>query len=520
MSDFIVPFESNFQVPSTAVDTSVIATRAYVDATFQNLDWKNSVRAISAAALPAYTRVGNVITANANGALAAVNGITLLANNRLALKDGAAGADNGLYSVTQVGTGSLPFILTRATDADSSAKFTARLAFEVEEGTNAGLWHCTNTGTITLNTTSITLAQFSGGASLGTDVADIQPVGTANVLGASASAAPINHAHKFAISGQTTGDIIYFDGTNWVRLAKDTNGKYLTLSSGFPAWATVPTTDLTADFSWSGASGKSFYVGLWNGNTAINAYSSTLSLGSGSVNVVFDQSANIDWTAISNQNKHVTFESRGTAAGAYSYFGHYSGGYVKFQDSGVGTSAQLLGAGSVSVSSNGGASLSLYGSFTLQGGQSSSISTYGTAKTLTIDTTGGTYLYKSSTLVADFGVTSPTALTMATGTKLTLDSGTATGSGLAVTLNKQVGVITTEALTTGAQTSDTYTVTNSLVSSSSRIFCQPMKGSNTVPYALLNVTPGTGSFTIQIYNLYPAGGGALNGTVVFSFKIL
>ena len=68
-----VPFEEHYQVPASAIDTGTIATRAYVDSTLQNLDWKNSVKAISAAALAAYTRVGNVITANANGALAAVN---------------------------------------------------------------------------------------------------------------------------------------------------------------------------------------------------------------------------------------------------------------------------------------------------------------------------------------------------------------------------------------------------------------------------------------------------------------
>lgn len=189
-----VPFEEHYQVPASAIDTDTIATREYVDATLQNLDWKNSVKAITAAALAAYTRVGNVITANANGALAAVNGITLSADDRMALKDGAAGADNGIYSVTQVGSADTPFILTRTTDADSSDKFTARLAFEVEQGTNAGLWHCTNTGTITLNTTSITIAQLSGGASLTTDVADIQPLGT-RTLGNASTAAPANHIH-------------------------------------------------------------------------------------------------------------------------------------------------------------------------------------------------------------------------------------------------------------------------------------------------------------------------------------
>ncbi len=40
-----------------------------------------------------------------------------------------------------------------------------------------------------------------------------------------------------ALGSDAAGDVMYYDGTNWVRLAKGTNGQVLTLSSGVPAWA-------------------------------------------------------------------------------------------------------------------------------------------------------------------------------------------------------------------------------------------------------------------------------------------
>lgn len=140
------------------------ATKAYVDATATGLDIKASVRAATAAALPSYNRSGNVITATANGALAAVDGVTLVLNDRLLLKNGAAGADNGIYTVTQVGNGGAPFILTRATDADSSAEVTSGMFCFVEEGSTLADtgWVLTTNNPITLNTTALTFTQFSG----------------------------------------------------------------------------------------------------------------------------------------------------------------------------------------------------------------------------------------------------------------------------------------------------------------------------------------------------------------------
>ena len=130
--------------------------------------------------------------------------------------------------------------------------------------------------------------------------------------------------------------------------------------------------------------------------------------------------------------------------------------------------------------------------------------------------TSGVHLQSSGT---DILVTTSTGATVSTGKKLTLDSGTATGSGLAATCSKQVCVITTEALTTNAGVSETYTITNSLVTTASRPFCQGMGGTNTTPFDIQRAVPGSGSYTVKIFNS-DNGSTALNGTVVFSCLIL
>jgi hypothetical protein len=115
------------------------------------------------AALAAYTRVANVITANGNGIMADVDGVTPVAGNRMLLKDGAAGADNGIYTVTDIGTAGTPFVLTRATDADASAEVTAGMFTVVDQGTanaDTGFVLTTN-DPITLNVDALTFSRFA-----------------------------------------------------------------------------------------------------------------------------------------------------------------------------------------------------------------------------------------------------------------------------------------------------------------------------------------------------------------------
>lgn len=118
-----------------------------------------TVRAATTTTLASNAYASGVLTASANGALGAIDGVTLVAGERLLVKDEASGLKNGVYVVTQVGDGSTPYILTRADDFSTWDEIVGRSVY-VEEGTANGdrLFFSTADAGGTLGTTSITYA--------------------------------------------------------------------------------------------------------------------------------------------------------------------------------------------------------------------------------------------------------------------------------------------------------------------------------------------------------------------------
>jgi hypothetical protein len=144
-----------------------LARKSYVDAVASGLQPKASVNAVTAVALPAYTRVVNVITANANGALPVIDGVTLntTTKKRLLVKNGAAGEDNGIYDVTSLGDSTHPWVLTRSADADNSpaGEVSSGMYCFAIEGSQNGLkgWVLVTPDPITINVTSLSFSQLS-----------------------------------------------------------------------------------------------------------------------------------------------------------------------------------------------------------------------------------------------------------------------------------------------------------------------------------------------------------------------
>lgn len=125
------------------------ATKNYVDTQGQliaaGIDSKPSVRIAT--------------TANDTlSGLAARDGVTPIAGDRVLAKNQTTGSANGVYIAASGAW-------TRATDADATGEITPGATWYVEEGTiNGGSrWKVTNTGTITLGTTAITIVQDAGG---------------------------------------------------------------------------------------------------------------------------------------------------------------------------------------------------------------------------------------------------------------------------------------------------------------------------------------------------------------------
>lgn len=132
-----------------------IATKGYVDAARQGLDVKQSVRVASTA---------NVVIASALEAGDIIDGVTLVAGDRVLLKNQTTTSQNGIYVAVSSGPAS------RSSDANGTAdtgELKSGTFVFVEEGTinfDSGFVVSTD-GTISVGTDAITWTQFSGAGS-------------------------------------------------------------------------------------------------------------------------------------------------------------------------------------------------------------------------------------------------------------------------------------------------------------------------------------------------------------------
>lgn len=143
---------------------------SYTQTATEGLNVKLAVAAATTTALAACTYdngtsgVGATLTGDANGALAAIDGVTLVADERVLIQDQADAAENGIYTVTTVGDASNAFVLTRTSDFDTTDDVKANSFCFVEAGTTYG-----DKGLVlasgdspTVGTTDLVFTQFTG----------------------------------------------------------------------------------------------------------------------------------------------------------------------------------------------------------------------------------------------------------------------------------------------------------------------------------------------------------------------
>lgn len=210
---------ANTDITSIALTTGTISTapsastdivnKSYADSIATGINFHEACNLATTTALPANTYnngtsgVGATLTATANAALV-VDSVTVTSGQRILVKNEATGANNGVYTVTQVGSGALPYILTRATDYDTSGTGTNEidigdLLLVISGTTNANTsWVQQTPLPITVGTTSIVFIQFAAvqtytagtGLTLATNQFSIANTGTAGTYG-SASQVPV-----------------------------------------------------------------------------------------------------------------------------------------------------------------------------------------------------------------------------------------------------------------------------------------------------------------------------------------
>ena len=123
-----------------------------------------------------------------SGAIAAlvIDGVSVAVGNRVLVKDQVSTAENGIYVVTVVGSDSINWVLTRATDFDTAEEVEQYGVVLVNQGSvNAGLvYQESAAGSFTIGTSPITFVAYSTVSSINSATSI---TGTANQIIASAS---------------------------------------------------------------------------------------------------------------------------------------------------------------------------------------------------------------------------------------------------------------------------------------------------------------------------------------------
>ena len=269
---------TNVATPTGDTDA---ANKGYVDAVKTGLNVKDAARLATTAALTVtYANgtagVGATLT-NANTLAAlTIDSVPVVVGNRILVKNQATLLQNGIYTVTDIGSGAVAWILTRATDFDNNpnGEVAGGDFVFIQEGTSQqdNGYVVTTNGAITVGTSDIEFVQFSG-------------------------AGQITAGNGLTKSGNTINAV---GTTNRISVISDS----IDIDSAYVGQTSITTLGTIATGTWQGT-----VVGATYGGTGVNNGASTLTLG-GSVTHVgaFTQS----FTATANTA--LTLPTTGTLA--------------------------------------------------------------------------------------------------------------------------------------------------------------------------------------------------------------
>lgn len=279
-------------VTTTPVNSTDIANKQYVDdLVVSGVHFHEPVRVETTGNLNATydngtSGVGATLTNAGTQVALVIDGVTVNVNDRVLVYLQTNQTQNGIYVVSDTGSGSTNWVLTRASDADSYGLASPNelgegsAVFVSQGDTGAGeTYVCNTAGTIVFGTTNITFAQVSSsqiysagtGLTLTNTTFSITNTGTAGTYG-SASQVPV-----FVTNAQ--GQVTSVTNTN-IAIASSA-------VSGLAASATTDTTDAAnitsgtlnaarLNGSYTGITGVgTLAAGTWNATTIAPNYGGT-----------------------------------------------------------------------------------------------------------------------------------------------------------------------------------------------------------------------------------------------------
>jgi hypothetical protein len=267
-------------VATTPASANDLVNKSYVDTlAASGIHFHQPVRVESPVNLNATynngtSGVGATLTNAGTQAALVIDGVTVSAADRVLVYQQTNQTQNGIYVVTNVGSGATNWVLTRSSDADtyvinSAAGLSEGSTVFVQQGsTGAGeTYTCNTTGVITFGTTNITFAQISSaqiysagtGLTLSGTQFSITNTGTAGTYG-SASSVPVFVTNAQGQVTSVTNTAIAITGA---AVSGNISGQ-----AGSVANALTAGTFLTAAGTFDGSAARTFAVDATDANTA------------------------------------------------------------------------------------------------------------------------------------------------------------------------------------------------------------------------------------------------------------
>jgi hypothetical protein len=231
--------------------------------------------------------VGATLTNAGTQVALAIDGVTLSVSDRVLVYTQASATQNGVYVVTDIGSGSTNWVMTRSDDTDtygidSPNALSEGSTFFVTAGTTGAgeMYTCNTTGVITFGTTNITFAQissaqiYSAGTGLTLTNTTFSITNTAVTAGSygSASSVPnysVNAQGQLTFAASTPIAISYTAVSGLAPSATTDTTNASNITSG-----TLPTGRLSG--SYTGITGVgTIAVGVWNGSEVTVPYGGT-----------------------------------------------------------------------------------------------------------------------------------------------------------------------------------------------------------------------------------------------------